>query len=578
MILSIILLAHPCTTETQKPFSISTFTEKPGIHFEEIGTVNVISNEWNIYVYYNLTNYWEELTGFNQYIETLKYTCEATRIIELCDVVLEQFNNQLQEIEHKNQLLYKSNNLVRQKRSPFDIIGTIDNRLFGVLDQDDAEKIATHIEQVKNNEDHLLKLLKNQTSIIETTTNVIKKSEEAIDNQFRVINKQIYNLQKNVTELSVATLHVMMLMVNYQSIQTSLIQLVIDSNHGRINPNLITPDQLKQQISIIRDTIHDSFSIPGVGGDSQNLVQLYKIITVETAVRTDKIIFHLKVPLVNKELYQLFSVIPVPTHFNNSYIWIQPTHKYLAVTLKRDQHFSLEESDVSKCLIIEINKYLCHQHGPIQNAKSEISKCELSLLNHEHQLSNNCVIQTGSPKNTWISLHQSNNWIFILKQSSIVDIICNDQIYNVHLPTEGSIRMEPGCTLKQATMTITSGTLFNTSFTSSFTPYRNLSHTVSETAMSKYSDTMSKSIEDNIDLNMIINAINLQKANEQFVPAIDSHNIHHYVMTHVSLYILIALILVVVVMYKRLSNAKSISNQHSPQPENINIPLGEFEV
>lgn len=81
----------------------------------------------------------------------------------------------MQEIEHKNQLLYKGNKYMRHKRAPLDIIGTIANRLFGVLNQEDADNIAAHIDRVKTYENHLMDLLKNQTSIIESTTNVIKK-------------------------------------------------------------------------------------------------------------------------------------------------------------------------------------------------------------------------------------------------------------------------------------------------------------------------------------------------------------------------------------------------------------------
>nr|XP_044248843.1 uncharacterized protein LOC123002543 [Drosophila takahashii] len=80
------------------------------------------------------------------------------------------------------------------RRSPLNIVGNIASSLFGVLDTEYAKKMSLTIEKVKTNEDYLLELVKNQTSIIDSTINIMKRDEAAIDRRIRIMNQQRVDL------------------------------------------------------------------------------------------------------------------------------------------------------------------------------------------------------------------------------------------------------------------------------------------------------------------------------------------------------------------------------------------------
>lgn len=91
----------------------------------------------------------------------------------------------------------------RYKRGAIDLVGNIAHSLFGVLDSKYAQDMANTIAQVKENEAHLISLLRNQTSIIDSTMNILKSDQLQVKKKFDQIDlqiSQIYNKIHNVSE------------------------------------------------------------------------------------------------------------------------------------------------------------------------------------------------------------------------------------------------------------------------------------------------------------------------------------------------------------------------------------------
>lgn len=63
------------------------------------------------------------------------------------------------------------------------------NSLFGILDQRFANQYQKDIQAVQKNENYLIQLVQNQTSIVEIENDILKKNEENINQQFILINK-----------------------------------------------------------------------------------------------------------------------------------------------------------------------------------------------------------------------------------------------------------------------------------------------------------------------------------------------------------------------------------------------------
>lgn len=62
-------------------------------------------------------------------------------------------------------------------------MGNIASDLFGVPDSCFGEQYAQDMSQLKRNEDHLMQLIKNHTTIVESTFNILKHTVEKLGKQ-----------------------------------------------------------------------------------------------------------------------------------------------------------------------------------------------------------------------------------------------------------------------------------------------------------------------------------------------------------------------------------------------------------
>lgn len=191
-----VLLFLPIFAEKidETKFKISPLKPNPGIYFENIGKAGLTANNWNIIVYYDMQNYWTEYDGFRIIMNKLNRLCDTSTDIGYCNAILNQLRQDFLNIQANNKLMFSNDNHSnkRSRRGLFNFVGSLHNFLWGTLDQNYADEMSDTIDKVKGNEDELLKLIKNQTSIMESTKNLLKKTDQDIKDQFEGMFKYIY--------------------------------------------------------------------------------------------------------------------------------------------------------------------------------------------------------------------------------------------------------------------------------------------------------------------------------------------------------------------------------------------------
>ncbi|XP_075167651.1 uncharacterized protein LOC142239762 [Haematobia irritans] len=167
--------------------NISRFESKLGVHFEEVGRTKIATSQWNLIVYYDLSMYWKDTKLLRDETLSLQKTCDMMEIKESCRHILENFFRIEQELELENKLLRKS----RIIRGAINIIGNIANSLFGILDSEYAEQMSATIKNMKTDDSVMLRLLRDQTSVINSTLNVVKQSMTTTKHNFGQMEKKL---------------------------------------------------------------------------------------------------------------------------------------------------------------------------------------------------------------------------------------------------------------------------------------------------------------------------------------------------------------------------------------------------
>lgn len=251
--------------------------------------------------------------------------------------------------------------------------------------------------------------------------------DEAADNVLfaaNLINSQTSSMQQNLFTLlnrtvvkpnfsnSEKELHILALanqvsfMVNeLYSQQDIIISVLIDAYNGKLHPSMISAQQLKAQLVEIHSHLPKETILPQELTDD-NIIQYYKHIKTRARLIDDKLVFELRVPLLYKEKFQLFQLIPVPVQIeNDTMAFIQPSAKYFMVTQRKVEYYMLNEMEFSSCIKYTEDAYCCVFNDPLYSATETLGNCELKLLKFAKNLDSSCVIKRVPKKQYWSSLH-----------------------------------------------------------------------------------------------------------------------------------------------------------------------------
>ncbi|CAD7087760.1 unnamed protein product [Hermetia illucens] len=292
------------------------FTQ-PGLHFENQGKLNLISNYWKLVVYFNLQPYKSELRALKKSTVTLQQLCQQLLFKGPCEQVVHQIQHRYLHPAEENKLLATKQTPGRMKRGAFDI-----SSLFGVLDSNYATEMSEKISDIHQNENWFMSLLKNHTSILDATINIMKENQETIDQRYKALEEleEVVNQGNNVTDalnqfqlpqLFLSwSIYSMVLMFSIERTQTAILDMVSETHQVQISYLLLSPHQFNHEATKIRTHLPAGLYLPV---EPEDTVQLYRLTSVEARLTVKHTIFQIKIPLIGLEEFALFRVLPIST-------------------------------------------------------------------------------------------------------------------------------------------------------------------------------------------------------------------------------------------------------------------------
>lgn len=169
-------------------------------------------------------------------------------------------------------MLSRTNSLIfgtRKRRALLDIVGNVASDLFGVLDLRFGERYAKDMSKLASNDDHLMQLMKNHTSIVESTLNIVKHNGEELEKQAKHFNEMTGRIQ-NISDMIAAQQNydnavtfLFHLISDYEQKQDEIIKVTVESRKNSISHILLSADQVEKQIELIKKQVENKFIPPG---------------------------------------------------------------------------------------------------------------------------------------------------------------------------------------------------------------------------------------------------------------------------------------------------------------------------
>jgi hypothetical protein len=117
-----------------------------------------------------------------------------------------------------------------------------------------------------------------------------------------------------------------------------LIDAVVNSHKGVIQPLLITPAQIFEQVKLSREDMPSDLSLPVATSASYQYL-LLRIVSIDVYLQGKFLVYVVHLPLTNNVSYNLYHILPFPNKVkgtDSKLVFIQPEHEFLIMdTAKR---------------------------------------------------------------------------------------------------------------------------------------------------------------------------------------------------------------------------------------------------
>lgn len=589
MVMALIFFMSLCTSDA---CNITELKGDRSLYFDPVTKLYLIKNTWNLVVYYNMSPYREGMKAFEKATTHLDKSCKVLEDGQ-CSIIVDQLIHEYKELTYYNELLMNQhlNEHYRQRRGFINGVGYLANSLFGVLDEHFAEKYSQDIELVKHNEQYLVSLWKNQTSIVESEYNLLKRTEEFMSKQHKTINKHITNLenmsnrlQQQVNNISILQEFTLMsiittnLLHNLKGSQNILLDILTNIHHGQFNIHLLTPEQLQKELNIITGYLPEDTILPV---EPQNIKNLYPLLNIKARITLQYFLFEITFPLIYQDRFKLYKVHSIPHQSGNMTIEVVPAYEYIATDLKRDSFLELTTEEVLSCNQQE-EAYYCKLRTPILHLRPETKFCKIKLN------SNVCKLKYSNCETKIIALTHPSLYLYHCCGTCEVKVMCGEHIALKQLNNTGRLYLEPGCLIKGSDYTLHIPKTNNNKLEIQSNIYVPIIDPINNIINSSLLNTENLNVSESKDLQNALQKLHVRIEDLENSPpvletSLTSHDIHQYVITYIIVIVIVLATGVLLWRRRRLSANRAIISdgielQQYSECENVNSAKAGFSA
>ncbi|XP_063981145.1 uncharacterized protein LOC135164593 [Diachasmimorpha longicaudata] len=440
IILFLLLISNYSHANTY--YNVQQLQNSSGIFYDKLGLARLSNSKLTLLTHLNITHLQNAHSVAHNNYDRIVRICNAKTIqfpnitFDHCSQPLKNIQKEIEEIDRKSEIL---DQLVNYKPGRFSR-GLIDggsyalNWLFGVPDADDAQYYIDSINSLVNNNKQTQILLKTQIQIITSTIKNFNNSLTSLREQEQTMNTNIQKINQYFTNNNkrINYLELMIIISSHISALSSLVAHLLSKyteyidalnlgKHNILSPTIVTPRNLVHEMKRYKGEYDLLLNL-----DHDDITTLYNLAKVQIIFDKDMIIFAIHFPLVQKNIYDFYHLIPLPIqHQNSSYFsFINPKNKYLLMAQSMTQYSYVQ--DLSDCIEYLHERYVCIRIHATQT--TERTSCEVQLLSpHITQLPRDCDTSTiKAVIETWKYV-RNNQWIYVLQRPITVTTLCTGE-------------------------------------------------------------------------------------------------------------------------------------------------------
>nr|XP_033331102.1 uncharacterized protein LOC117223082 [Megalopta genalis] len=305
------------------------------IYVEQLGPARIYHEPWNIITIFDtneLRKDYEKVEGQLSSLRTRCGNCKEMRELNQLRQIMKNTHKQIQTIQ-----TLEGRDL-RHRRGLINAIGSLSKSLFGTLHNDDLENLHKGMDKIYDGQHKLASSISNQTAVIRVLLEEANRgSRTNYDSLIEVLNNNTQQIQM------VRALEAMIPITQGLRDDTStLLTAITMGKHGIIDTQLLTPEILAQVINGVQSQRPGASMLDG----RRDYTLLLDIADVAIFLTRGHLVYHLSIPIMEKPIFQLQHLIPIPQRIGKHHIVIIPESEWIAIDETKRSYLQTEQQQL----------------------------------------------------------------------------------------------------------------------------------------------------------------------------------------------------------------------------------------
>lgn len=415
---------------------LQALDRNPGILFTKTGVAVISSDKWTI----------AKVLDIKPLEEDLRFNVQL--LSELDKLIKIYFNKNFTDnfVDVRSQVAYIKNITlnkftqifpnIRIKRGLINPLGSLIKMITGNLDNDDAIQYDKLINEMKTQQNQNNRKLTVITEMVQLLTN----STIILNNNLAQINNKIEMIAQNLMEseyLGIQFINTYNLLIhNFQVIYTYLDEIETSlsfSRLGVLHQSIIESNKLLQLLENINNKEKLVFT-PSL----ENLVKIEQVITLKAYLKENQITYLLEIPLIEKDTYIYYKLIPLPVLSFNSTVVIIPKYPYLLAKGLKTRLFT------HPCQEVDEFRFLCTDDGMLQYIQDP---CITDLMTYAENVTS-CIQIPITIEKIRIQFLQTNRWILYSRDEELLTKTCDGELLHHKIKGTYIMTLDDPCEVK----------------------------------------------------------------------------------------------------------------------------------
>lgn len=431
-----------------------------GLMFLELTKGRVSYDSYTMVYHMDISNY-ETITPYvEKCIESINKLC-TIKMVDDCNIILKQLEEHLVYMKQDEADInaYQQFSQEGRQRRAIEFIGKFYHWAFGLMDADTARKYDEKINELQRESSRLHSIQQEQISFIKEDIHANNYSYHMLQEKIDALDKKVSEVYFNLSEALSETLIeiqtkdeiielvqiIQSMIMQHRRLSELILRSVENAVNGKIN-QLVPLKKLSDDLSTIEKELPEYQKLP-VNLKFENPLHTFKHSTVTASLFDKRLLIEITIPILEREIYTIYKIIPIPAVINNSVnVIILPSTDYFLLNDIGSEYIPITETEFSTSVFNIASEKIIK---PAENVHLDYHEsCELNIFMNpnENVISRLCNMKVIPRANYFTPIDVSNTFYVTISSPITVFEHCRNKTVQTHyLNASGILELEKFC-------------------------------------------------------------------------------------------------------------------------------------